>query len=78
MLLKYTKDRQIEKMEEEQQWNNPNISLFEKTFLDLSKLKGVKENRDLFPSRCHLHYSNREISPQTELVFPLKIREYRM
>lgn len=31
-LLKYTKDRQIERMEKEQQWNNPNISLFENTY----------------------------------------------
>lgn len=42
-------------------------------FLDLSKLKGVEDNRDLFPSQCRLHYSNREISPQVELVFWLKI-----
>lgn len=80
MLLKYTKgqknrEEKKKKEEEKEHWN----LLGKRTlFLDLSKLKGVEENRDLFSSQCHLHYSNCEISPRKKLVFLLKIREYRL
>lgn len=88
--LKYTKGQKNRKIREKKEKKkrkekeNKKRRIFSKLFekkqylvLDLLKLKGVGENRDLFSSQCHLYYSNCEISPRIKLVFLLKIGEYR-